>query len=170
MKRSFSNAYLATSCIAVINSSYSSISVIALIVLAVVRYILGQFAAYWMYLGRMKAWEAFKKSVSLVRRNLAQVAVLIVMQIILGIAAAIISIVALILIAIPFAIVGILLGITLIPLIAQSPAVLIPAIFLLIVGIFVLMLVASIILAPVQLFFFNYNLLFLEKLLPKRKH
>lgn len=146
------------------------ISVIALIVLTVVRYILGQFAAYWMYLSRMKAWEAFKKSVSLVRRNLAQIAVLIVMQIILGIAAAIISMVALILVAIPFAIVGILLGIALIPLIAQSPAVLIPAILLLIVGIFILILVASIILAPVPLFFFNYNLLFLKKLLPKRKH
>ncbi len=146
------------------------ISFIALIVLAIAGYILGQFAAYWMYLSRMKAWEAFKKSVSLVRRNLAQIAVLIVMQIILGIAAAIISIVALILVAIPFIIVGILLGIALIPMIVLSPAVLIPAILLLIVGIFVLVLVASIILAPVNLFFFNYNLLFLKKLLPKRKH
>ncbi len=108
------------------------ISIVALIVLAIVNYVLGQFAAYWMYLSKMQAWEALKKSLSLAKQNLLQVALLIVMQIVLGIAAGIISFVAALIILIPFAIVGLLLAVVLIPLVMLSPAILIPVILLLI--------------------------------------
>jgi len=99
-------------------------SLLALLVLGIAGFILGQFAAYWMYLTNMGSREAFGKSLALVKSNIGQVILLIVMQMVLGIVAAIISIVALLLIAIPFAIVGILLALVLIPMIALSPAVL----------------------------------------------
>jgi len=142
------------------------LSVVALIVLGLAGFVLGQFAAYWMYLTEISAFEAFKKSINLVMANLSQVIFLILVQIVLGIVAAIIGFIVFIIIAIPFAIVGFVLALILIPIAIVSPAVLLLGIALLMVGIFLLIFVVSITLAPVSLFFFNYDLMFLKKLLP----
>jgi len=140
------------------------LSLIALIVLSIAGFVLGQFAAYWMHLSKMGAWQAFKKSLALVRGNLGQVLLLVLMQIVLGIVAAIIGILVLIIVAIPFVLIAILAALALAPMLLQSPAVLLFAILLLILGIFAFAFVTSIILAPITLFFVNYSLMFLKKL------
>ncbi len=144
------------------------ISLIALFVLAIAGYILGQFAAYWMYISEKSAWQAFKESISLARQNLMQVIVLLLMQLVLGIAAAIICLLAVILIIIPFAIIGIILAIIIVPMATVSTAALVAGILMLIIGILIFSFVTTIILAPIQAFFFNYNLMFLKKLLPAK--
>ncbi len=145
------------------------ISIIAFIVLAIINYLVIQFVAYWLYLSELRAWEALKKSISLTKQNILQVVLLIIMQTILSFVATIIQIIGVLVIAIPFVIVGLLLALVLIPLVSMSAAVLIPAILLLIIGFLVLILVATIIFVPIDVFFFNYNLMFLQKLISAKQ-
>ncbi len=136
-----------------------------LVVMAIANYVLGQFASYWMYVKDMSAWQAFKKSLSLVKSNLSQVIVLIFTQLFLGIILAVIAVIAFLIILLPVAIIGIALAIILVPLISSSPALLIPIILFAIIGIIILSFVVTFIITPVHVFFFNYNLLVLRKLL-----
>ncbi|MFH1391423.1 MAG: hypothetical protein ABIH20_03885 [Candidatus Diapherotrites archaeon] len=140
---------------------------IGMIVFSLIGFLLTQFAMYWMHISEMKAFEAFKKSYHLAVKNLMEVVVLIVMKTILGIAIGIISIIGVIIILIPFAIIAIVLGVLLVPFIIASPALLILSILILIIGLLIFALIATIILAPLTIFEFNYNLMFLDKLLGK---
>ncbi len=147
----------------------AGLSIIVFIIMGLVGFVLGQFGVYWMYLSKMSAWDSLKKSVSLVTGNLGQVAILIIMQVVLGLVVGIIALIAVLIMLIPFAIVGIIGALILIPLAAGgNAAVLIIAIGLLIIGIFIFSLIAAIVLAPLSVFFFYYNLNFLKKILPSR--
>ncbi|MFH1240388.1 MAG: hypothetical protein V1672_04165 [Candidatus Diapherotrites archaeon] len=170
---SASNLFSGIAAFGIILIPLAILALLVMIVLIIVGYIFGQFAMYWMYFSEMKAFEAFKKSISLVKNNIAQVIVLLLVQFGLGIIAAIIGLVALFVVAIPFVIVAVIVAIILIMIVSASASLLLAMIaigvLLLIIGLMFYVLCLNIALAPVKLFFFNYNILFLQALLKQNQ-
>ncbi len=134
-------------------------------VFGIITFIINQFARYWMYKKEMSAFEAFKKSFSLALSNVIEIIVMIIVKAVLGVGSLIITIIVAIGIGIPFAIIGAIFAVIAIIFIAGAPILLVPAILLAIIGLFLYVLVLTIALAPIQVFFFYYDLAFLEKLL-----
>jgi len=143
-------------------------TLIGMIIFGIIRFVLTQFAIYWMYISDMGAFEALKKSFSLIFQNLTQVIILIIAKIILGIAIAIISLAAMLIVLIPSAMIGIIVLIALTPLIAISAPLVIFSIITLIFVIIVFVIIMSILLAPLTVFVFYYDLMFLKKLLGEK--
>ncbi len=144
-----------------------SITIIALLVFFIIGFLVEQFAMYWMYVSEIKAFEALKKSVGLVKQNILQVIVLIITKIVLGLVIVIVAMIAVLIIAVPLVIIGLLALLVLIPLLALAPILLIIVILALIFAVLIFAFVVNIILAPLSAFLFNYDLMFLKKLLGK---
>lgn len=134
-------------------------------VLAVVNYIKGQFAEYMMYMHGHKAFDAFKRSAGLARRNISQVLILLFVQLLLLIAIGLITAIAALIFFGPPVIAGIILegtfglaGLMSNPVVAVFAALVAAVVF--IIAAFLMNLV----LLPVRVFTYFFNLTVLEKL------
>lgn len=141
------------------------IGIIGAILFTIIYYVLGQFGAYIMYKENKKAWESFKKALMLVRQNLIQVGVLILVQI--GFTALLIGlgIIIFLILIIPtiiyiIVIVGLIAGAAMI-----SPFLIIPIILLALVVTLILSYIGTAFFLPIDVFFYYFNLTFIEKML-----
>jgi len=152
-------------------------------VLFLIAYVISQFTRYLMFVEGLNAFPAFKKSLTLVRNNLTQVVVLILMQIILGLGLGlfqlalwlllfiILGLIALVVVGIPAAIIFAIIwtvtaGALSVPIIILL---IIIGVILLILTIIVIVYIITTILAPIDAFFLNYDLAFIELILGKGK-
>ncbi|MFH1224850.1 MAG: hypothetical protein V1676_03525 [Candidatus Diapherotrites archaeon] len=141
------------------------IGALGIAILAAVNYIKGQFAEYMMYMHGHRAFDAFKRSAGLVRRNLAQVIILLFAQFLLLIAIGIISVICAAIFFGPPVIAGLLiggaLGITGMlsnPIVAVLAALVAGAVFL------IAAFLMNLVLTPVKIFTYFFNLAVLEKM------
>lgn len=147
----------------------ASIALIGTVILLIIYYIKDQFAVYLMYRENRKAWPSFLKGFALVKRNLMQVFVLILIQIVLVIVAVMIGLIVGLIIAIPIILIVISSAIISVILIGISALFIIPIILIAIIAGLIVVYVLNVILAPVGVFFYYFNLAVLGKFLAGAK-
>ncbi|MFH1696289.1 MAG: hypothetical protein ABH854_00060 [Candidatus Diapherotrites archaeon] len=128
---------------------------------AIVNFIKKQFSEYLMYTKGMSAWTAFKESARLVKGNIVQSLLVILIKIVLGIVIGILVAIAVIIMLIPLAI----LALIAIAIVGAVPVLAIPMVLIAIVAILILVLVLSVLLLPIRVFFYYYDLNVLGKFL-----
>ncbi len=143
-----------------------AIGLLALLFFAVINYFLRQFGVYLMHTRDLSPFDSLRKSISLGIANPIELLILVVVQVIVGLAIYIATAVVGLVIAIPFAMGVIVL--TMLGLGAGASNIfMLGVLTVAFIGMVVLAYVSAFIFSPIYIFIFNYNLNVLEGFLAR---